>query len=353
MGCGPSKHDKDAIKPPSSDAGKKWKYDWPKGADPSGPLTEKGIKARIEKWHGASTLKLECGLTLRFAALTQRGYYPHQPDKANQDAFSVVPSVTKEGHWFAVYDGHGPCGEKISGYAREHVSKRFKSAREAELKSVDDALSVAHLAANTEVANAPSIDDSQSGSTAVSVFVDSKTGDVYVANVGDSRAMLGTQPAGSAKIKASALSQDQTPYRPDERARVKKYGARVMTADQIDGNKPLHEDWTCELGEEIDNDGDPPRLWAPDGDYPGTAFTRSIGDRLAEEIGVVADPEARDARARARAPRPIFWPRAKGRARGGGLWHPRDVTSRAPLRSRAVRVARPLPARGGRSRTTR
>ena len=52
-GCGPSKHDKDAIKPPSSDAGKKWKYDWPKGADPSGPLTEKGIKARIEKWHGA------------------------------------------------------------------------------------------------------------------------------------------------------------------------------------------------------------------------------------------------------------------------------------------------------------
>ena len=28
----------------------------------------------------------------------------------------------------------------------------------------------------------------------------------------------------------------------------------------------------------IDNDGDPPRLWAPDGDYPGTAFTRSIGD---------------------------------------------------------------------------
>ena len=148
-----------------------------------------------------ATLKLECGLTLRFAALTQRGYYPHQPDKANQDAFSVVPSVTKEGHWFAVYDGHGPCGEKISGYASEHVSKRFKSAREAELKSVDDALSVAHLAANTEVANAPSIDDSQSGSTAVSVFVDSATGDVYVANVGDS--------LGDARHAARGEREDQ------------------------------------------------------------------------------------------------------------------------------------------------
>ena len=310
MGCGPSKRDKDAIKPPTSEAGLKWKYNWPKGADASGPLTEKGIRSRIEKWHGAPTLKLECGLTLRFAALTQRGYYPQQPGKPNQDAFSVVPNITAQGHWFAVYDGHGPCGEKVSGYASEHVSKRFKTAREDLDKSEVDALTDAHLAANTEVAQADQIDDSQSGSTAVSVFIDSKTGDVYVANVGDSRAMLGTQPKGSPKIAASALSTDQTPYRADERARVKKFGARVMTADQLDGLKPLHEDWNCELGEEIDNDGDPPRLWAPDGDYPGTAFTRSIGDRLAEEIGVVAEPEARARNAPARRSRATS-PRAR------------------------------------------
>ena len=31
-------------------------------------------------------------------------------------------------------------------------------------------------------------------------------------------------------------------------------------------------------GTEEDNDGDPPRLWAPNATYPGTAFTRSIGD---------------------------------------------------------------------------
>ena len=49
MGCGPSKRDKDAIKPPTSEAGLKWKYNWPKGADASGPLTEKGIRSRIEK----------------------------------------------------------------------------------------------------------------------------------------------------------------------------------------------------------------------------------------------------------------------------------------------------------------
>jgi len=91
-----------------------------------------------------------------------------------------------------------------------------------------------------------------------------------------------------------ALSTDQTPYRRDERERVKKYGARVMTADQIDGVEPIHENWDCKLGDEIDDGGDPPRIWAQDQEYPGTAFTRSIGDSLAESLGVVAQPEIQD-----------------------------------------------------------
>ena len=37
---------------------------------------------------------------------------------------------------------------------------------------------------------------------------------------------------------------------------------------------PLVQCWTTE----DEDDGDPPRLWAPDAMYPGTAFTRSLGD---------------------------------------------------------------------------
>lgn len=37
---------------------------------------------------------------------------------------------------------------------------------------------------------------------------------------------------------------------------------------------PGIQDW----GNEEEDDGDPPRLWSPTGNYPGTAFTRSIGD---------------------------------------------------------------------------
>ena len=63
--------------------------------------------------------------------------------------------------------------------------------------------------------------------------------------------------------------------RRDECERVKVFGARVLTLDQVYGVKdPSIECW----GTEEEDGGDPPRLWAPNGNYPGTAFTRSIGD---------------------------------------------------------------------------
>lgn len=85
------------------------------------------------------------------------------------------------------------------------------------------------------------------------------------------------------RLVAKPMSSDQTPYRRDERERVKKFGARVLSMDQIEGLEPQHENWgDLNLGEDIDEGGDPPRVWSPNGDYPGTAFTRSLGDLLAE-----------------------------------------------------------------------
>ena len=114
---------------------------------------------------------------------------------------------------------------------------------------------------------------------------------MFVSNVGDSRAILISRtPDG--RLSATPLSSDQTPYRPDERERVKKCGARVLSMDQIEGIEPIHENWgSLVIGDEIDEGGDPPRIWSPRGDYPGTAFTRSIGDVYAEELGVYAEPE--------------------------------------------------------------
>ena len=84
------------------------------------------------------------------------------------------------------------------------------------------------------------------------------------------------------KIQAVPLSKDHTPYRQDEAARCRAAGARIMSMGQIDPS-------THEPGDE--DVEDPPRVWASDGKYPGTAFTRSLGDSVAERLGVNAEPE--------------------------------------------------------------
>ena len=46
-----------------------------------------------------------------------------------------------------------------------------------------------------------------------------------------------------------------------------------------------------ELGAETDESGDPPRVWEPETQQPGCAFTRSIGDSVGEGVGVISEPE--------------------------------------------------------------
>ena len=70
-----------------------------------------------------------------------------------------------------------------------------------------------------------------------------------------------------------------------------------MSLDQLEGLEQVPDESSDDdgqelvLGEELDEGGDPPRVWSPAGNYPGTAFTRSIGDAMAEDLGVFAEPE--------------------------------------------------------------
>ncbi len=61
--------------------------------------------------------------------------------------------------------------------------------------------------------------------------------------------------------------------------------------DQIEGFKPHDENWGDIDCDDIDEGGDPPRVWSPKGNWPGTAFSRSIGDKAAKDLGVTAEPE--------------------------------------------------------------
>jgi serine/threonine protein phosphatase PrpC/CRP-like cAMP-binding protein len=268
------------------------------------------------------------GLQIRFAYLSQRGYYPDDPNKANQDSYSVSHNFAEQASdsFFAVYDGHGKDGDLCSQFARDHLptlvekyvtraklreAKQHRPKQEAETapdaKSMDaieltkdqiqTACLKAHVECNRAMHRAQHLDDSLSGTTSISLYVHGRRNRITVCNVGDSRAIIGQRQKGGNdnSLKALPLSRDQTPYRRDERERVKLQGARILSLDQIEGLEPINDDdgvgGDLELGEELDEGGDPPRVWSPHGEYPGTAFTRSLGDAIAEELGVFAEPE--------------------------------------------------------------
>lgn len=64
-----------------------------------------------------------------------------------------------------------------------------------------------------------------------------------------------------------------------------------MSIGQIEGRVPINHEFVCELGDEIDQNGDPPRIWLQKKFEPGCAFSRSLGDKIAETVGCVATPE--------------------------------------------------------------
>ncbi|RDX60717.1 putative protein phosphatase 2C 35, partial [Mucuna pruriens] len=222
--------------------------------------------------------------TLEYSVLTQRGYYPDSPDKENQDSFCIRtqfqgnPSV----HFFGVYDGHGEFGSQCSNFVKD----RFVEILSSDFALLEDpvkAYTSAFLTTNDDL-HKNEIDDSMSGTTAITVLLIGDT--LYVANVGDSRAVLAVKDGN--RVIAEDLSSDQTPFRRDEYERVKLCGARVLSVDQVEGIKdPDIQTW----GDEESQGDDPPRLWVQNGVGPGAAFTRSVGDKLAETIGVIAVPE--------------------------------------------------------------
>jgi len=301
------------------------------------PMTNAEIESRIESIEKTATTSFG-GMQVRYAYLSQRGYYPDDPNKPNQDAFSITHSFCqqKSDAFFAVYDGHGRDGDRCAQYARDHlpdtVEKFVLRTRNREMKlhpkaggdvksmeltkdQIQGACLKAHVECNRGMHRATEFDDSLSGTTSISVYFHGRRNRITICNVGDSRAILGRKHAdgqeepvsgaagggsgssANSHLKAFPLSRDQTPYRRDERARVKATGARILSLDQIEGLEPINPDeddddeGDLELGEELDEGGDPPRVWSPHGEYPGTAFTRSLGDAIAEELGVYAEPE--------------------------------------------------------------
>ena len=98
------------------------------------PLTQDEVNARIQCSDGTITYKLgETGITLRYAYLSQRGYYPEDLYKANQDSFKVVEKFNgaQSNLLFGVFDGHGSDGDSCSYFVRDSIEKTLKKTMAA------------------------------------------------------------------------------------------------------------------------------------------------------------------------------------------------------------------------------
>ena len=118
------------------------------------------------------------------------------------------------------------------------------------------------------------IDISLSGTTLCSALIIGNI--LYIINIGDSRAILGTYNSRINKWKITQLSVDHKPNHPNENRRIIVYNGRI-------------ERHKNEFGDEVG----PYRIYGKDSDSNGQGLTmsRSIGDLESKKYGVIYDPD--------------------------------------------------------------
>lgn len=182
----------------------------------------------------------------------------------NQDCFTASTNGNK--FLAAVYDGHGEKGKRISEFAKSALSKSLFSHKELH-NDPRLALESAYRDTQSQIERTHGPDAAESGTTAVACYQHRDR--LLVANVGDSRAVLGRcDTARKGGLRAVELTSDQKPSRADEKQRILAAGGKV---DQL--TFPV---WNAGGGVRLMRGG-PERVMDSSG-FGGLAMSRSLGD---------------------------------------------------------------------------
>ena len=228
-------------------------------------------------------LKILNGTIKNYYFLTQAGKNEEGP-KINQDSILEILNINNNNNFsiFGVFDGHGNEGHLISQFIvktmknillndekLKQISKNtneiYSYLKENNYEFIRDLISKSEnlLFNNYEE------ESKYSGTTCNLVIIIGKK--VICANIGDSRAFM---------IKNHKtiieLSSDQKPDNPSEKERIESKGGEIR--QYIENNEPIG----------------PMRVFKKNENYPGIAMARSIGDKLADLIGVISEPEIKE-----------------------------------------------------------
>ncbi|CAE6961336.1 unnamed protein product [Symbiodinium sp. CCMP2592] len=198
----------------------------------------------------------------------------------NQDSWIAAESGSKS--LLAVLDGHGEQGKRVSEYARSQLARSLYASKDLYTKPAS-ALQSAYAETQKGIERSHAIDAQRSGTTAVTCY--RHRDKLVVANVGDSRAVLGRcssrEGDGSLHtLRAVDLSSDQRPMREDERSRILQQGGAVHPSAM-----PMRQGFGPPVLVRVG----PERVWDKTGRC-GLCVTRSLGD-LSMHPFVIAEPE--------------------------------------------------------------
>ena len=231
------------------------------------------------------------GFELRYAACSQRGYSPDDPYKPNSDRFLILPAFAgkQDQMLLGIFDGHGQEGDSAAEFVKKNLGPELQKMTTRDRFKFDfrRAYQQTFLSLDEQMHQNPDFDDSLSGCKAITVCF--RGSDVLVANVGNSRAILGERRGN--RVIAYALSVDQTPYRKDERERVKASGAQILTMAMANGEREINPDWDQNLDQDIDGAEQVPLVFGLNSRAPAYPFTRTLGDSMTSHLGLIAEPE--------------------------------------------------------------
>ena len=221
------------------------------------------IKNPIEKPKIIITKKV-----MKINSCTLAGYTNTGRQKLNQDKFFIKKEFLEQPEQFfiGVCDGHGMFGHFVSEYVTKFLPEKIKSI------STDESIKEAFLTIQKSLLNENTkIDISLSGTTCTSVIISPEK--IICANIGDSRAILARYENGTYNV--INLSRDHKLTEPDEMKRIINNGG-VIKQYYNDKNKEY-------IG--------PKRVFLNNIEIPGLPMSRSIGDSIAHNIGVISEPE--------------------------------------------------------------
>ena len=193
-----------------------------------------------------------------------------KPESPNQDDYVVM--IDDHSTLLGVFDGHGTHGHEISNFIHKAFPRALLSHEhwlDNPIFSISESFPQVQNELKAFCENNPgNFDCILSGSTATLVHI--RQNKLYVGHVGDSRAVMARRTGG--KLVAVDLTRDHKPTLDDEGERIEKMGGEVRKID----NEP------------------PYRVFFRNKQYPGIAMSRTMGDTLAQSIGVTCVAESNE-----------------------------------------------------------